>query len=780
MTFIRNPLYSGTAPTLAKVTCKLITDPNVALAAYKNNELNISMVPAGTEEAIIADPTLSPQILRYSQLTTLGFLFNVTKTPFDNKLLRQAFSTAIDRNAFIDQTRGGIGHPATSWIPPGMPGYDPNLGSQYTFNATIARQLLAQAGYPNGVGLPELRYQYFNTPSNAVIALFLQNQLQTNLGINLTLQPMMNQQEYNSFVNNKQFDSCWWGWGVDYPDPENMLPNIFGTNGGANRSGYSNTQFDQLAASASHEMDNTTRLALWAQAQATMVDDAPMVFIYNRATFALKKPWVEGLLTTGMDYSGIPGEMFFSNIHVSTSSIVSISPSSIAAGSPSFTITVNGIGFLPGYTIRWCDANGPVDLVTTFVSASQLTATIPVDLVSTARTADIYLVQNNTQVSNLLPLFVTEANTQVSSSSSGTSNTPSGMVTVSTGGTGPSTPGSVTASAIGTGTTAVAQFASNPGGLPTFESAGSYFDVHASHDSNITDLTVVVGSLNGGNVAYWWNGTQWVAASNQTYDPALSTITIHVTSSTLPSLSDLEGCIFGIAKPTLGVLNLPVDPVAITTMIGGCASFTDPDSADTHTGIWNWGDGTTSAATIIETNGNGTAEGNYNYTEAGVYEVILIVTGSRGASVQSMFQYVVIYDPSAGFVTGGGWIDSPAGAYVTKPTTEGKANFGFVSRYQKGANVPEGNTEFQFKAGDLNFKSTSYQWLVVAGTKAQFKGEGTINGEGIFKFMLTAEDNSPDTFRIKIWTENTSGTETVIYDNGSQQVLGGGSIVIHK
>src|SRR5436853_5047343 len=81
--------------------------------------------------------------------------------------------------------------------------------------------------------------------------------------------------------------------------------------------------------------------------------------------------------------------------------------------------------------------------------------------------------------------------------------------------------------------------------------------------------------------------------------------------------------------------------------------------------------------------------------------------------------YVVIYDPSAGFVVGGGWIYSPAGALITDPHAAGKANFGFVSRYKKGASVPDGNTEFQFKAGDLNFKSASYQWLVVSGARAQ-------------------------------------------------------------
>ena len=72
--------------------------------------------------------------------------------------------------------------------------------------------------------------------------------------------------------------------------------------------------------------------------------------------------------------------------------------------------------------------------------------------------------------------------------------------------------------------------------------------------------------------------------------------------------------------------------------------------------------------------------------------------------------------------------------------------------------------------------TASYEWLVVAGNKAQFKGEGTINGQGTFKFMIFTDDDSPDTFRIKIW--ETGGG--LAYDNGSQQPLGGGSIVIHK
>jgi hypothetical protein len=135
----------------------------------------------------------------------------------------------------------------------------------------------------------------------------------------------------------------------------------------------------------------------------------------------------------------------------------------------------------------------------------------------------------------------------------------------------------------------------------------------------------------------------------------------------------------------------------------------------------------------------------------------------------AQYQYLVVYDPAGGFVTGGGWIGSAQGYChldAVCGAAEGKASFGFVSKYKKGATVPEGNTQFQFQAGNLNFHSASYQWLVVnrTGTNAQFKGYGTINGAGDYGFMIWAGDGSPDTFRIKIWVADDE--TNVVYDNG--------------
>jgi hypothetical protein len=193
--------------------------------------------------------------------------------------------------------------------------------------------------------------------------------------------------------------------------------------------------------------------------------------------------------------------------------------------------------------------------------------------------------------------------------------------------------------------------------------------------------------------------------------------------------------------------------------------------------------------------------GSYTYPAPGVYTVRVTVKDNSGAtgsrtSQTELFAYVVVYDASGGFVTGGGWINSPVGACQLTSAcggAVGKANFGFVAKYKKGQSAPDGNTEFQFQAGNINFSSTTYDWLVVAGAKAQYKGVGTINGSGNYGFMLTATDNaskgSSDTFRMKIWIKNANGTDgAVVYDNqmGTPDdgtpttVLGGGSIQIHQ
>jgi hypothetical protein len=243
--------------------------------------------------------------------------------------------------------------------------------------------------------------------------------------------------------------------------------------------------------------------------------------------------------------------------------------------------------------------------------------------------------------------------------------------------------------------------------------------------------------------------------------------------------------VVNVTSPSYGAL------YAKPAIVNMTATFSDAGTSDTHTCSFNWDDTTSSPGTVSETNGSGTCTGTHTYNSAGVYTVKVTVTDDDGASTTVEWM-VVVYDPSAGFVTGGGWIDVAPGSYPAQPGLFGRANFGFSSQYKKGATVPTGETEFQFQVGNFNFHSSKYDYLVVSGFKAQFKGTGEVNGGPGYSFRLTAYDGAlmnpkgPDKFRIKVM----DSTGAVVFDNrmgtpddvdvADPQVISGGSIVIHK
>ncbi len=203
----------------------------------------------------------------------------------------------------------------------------------------------------------------------------------------------------------------------------------------------------------------------------------------------------------------------------------------------------------------------------------------------------------------------------------------------------------------------------------------------------------------------------------------------------------------------------------------------------------DWSDNSSQVYPVINT----LVEATHRYSAPGVYVVnVSYAVPCEGTKILQ-YKYVVVYDPNGGFVTGGGWITSLPGAYYANKNLTGKANFGFVAKYKKGSNEVEGNTEFQFSAGNFSFKSASHNAmsLVVAGAKAIYKGNGIINKLPGYSFMVSVIDgdlrpnSEPDKFRIKIW--NTL-TEQIVYDNqlgaddniDATTAIKGGSIVIHS
>lgn len=313
ITLVPNENYYGTKPTLKKITLLMGTDAAANYAAYLNGEREVTAVPAANIPVVLADPALKEQVVRGPRLATFALQFNNQRAPFDNPKVRQALSKGVDRQTYIEKIRRGVGKPATSWIPPGMPGHQPDLGKEFAFDPSKAKKELADAGFPDGKGLPPIAMQFANTGANQQIAEFVQAQFKDNMGIDLKLEPM-DPPELSKLVSGNRHHLAFAGWGADYPDPDNWLPELFGTGAGNNHSQYSNPKFDALVKQAAAEPDEKKRLDMWAQAQKMMVEDAPVIFLFHDERFILVKPYVKGLKITGIDTNALTGNWYLEEI----------------------------------------------------------------------------------------------------------------------------------------------------------------------------------------------------------------------------------------------------------------------------------------------------------------------------------------------------------------------------------------------------------------------------------------------------------------------------------
>jgi len=241
--------------------------------------------------------------------------------------------------------------------------------------------------------------------------------------------------------------------------------------------------------------------------------------------------------------------------------------------------------------------------------------------------------------------------------------------------------------------------------------------------------------------------------------------------------------------PEVGAIAGATDPVAVGMPLIVGAPFTDVGAMDSHTATVDWGDGTISPATVAERDGSGSFTASHAYAAAGIYRVIAAVADDDGGVGRSVLEAAVVFDPAAGSARGAGWFESPPGAHAHDESAIGRATFGFLARYRKDATEPVAHPGFRLKTERLAFESSSYEWLVITGAKAQLRGSGRVDGSGNYAFQVTAVDgqasgaSDPDRLRIRIWD---SGTGLLIYDNqpgtpeGADPLtgLGGGSITV--
>jgi peptide/nickel transport system substrate-binding protein len=267
-------------PHLDRVVFRMVPDPTVRLTMVRTGEVDITTdVDAKDVPALQGDANLKVSEMRPAARWT-ALQWQVDKPPFNNKALRQAIASAIDRNELKEVLLRGFGEPARGPVVPGLWWFDPSLKG-FAHDLELARKKLAEAGYPNG-----FRHKFVveNTPQWIRQAELLQGQLQ-KINVTLELEPVNTADAYALIVQRK---SNWTHtrW-TQRADPAGLLSILFHSKGFANSTGYSNPRVDELLDRAAAIYEPERRKPLYYEAERLIVDDVPYVFLNYTAEFAV-------------------------------------------------------------------------------------------------------------------------------------------------------------------------------------------------------------------------------------------------------------------------------------------------------------------------------------------------------------------------------------------------------------------------------------------------------------------------------------------------------------
>jgi oligopeptide transport system substrate-binding protein len=232
-------------------------------------------------------------------LGTYFYLLNTNRPPLDDVRVRRALSLAVDRESLTRNVLYGSNDPAYAITPPGTLGYQPP--QLFSHNPEQARQLLAEAGFPNGAGWPALELIYNTSESHRKIAVAVQQMWKDVLNIEVTL---ANQEwkVYLDSVSEMNFDIARRGWIGDYVDPNNFL-DMYITGGGNNNTGFADPVYDEMILRrAPQAATEEERFAIFHEAEARLMEQMPIIPIYTYASKHLVHPSVRGLPSNLMDF----------------------------------------------------------------------------------------------------------------------------------------------------------------------------------------------------------------------------------------------------------------------------------------------------------------------------------------------------------------------------------------------------------------------------------------------------------------------------------------------
>lgn len=273
----KNPHYwDSSFVKLNKITILPYDKTETAYQAFLKGDIDwITSIP----QPRVDEARRHPDYFVEQYMGTYFYRFNCTREPFtgeSGKLVRRALSLAVNREHITKHITKAGQTPAT-WFCPAVGTYQHVDGLQY--DPELARKTLAEAGYPGGTGFPDVELMFNTDESHKQVAEAISQQWKKELGIHISL-ANKEWQMYLKDMTDLQYNIMRSGWIGDYNDP-NTFFDMFVTDGGNNRTGWSNARYDELLKQSQNEQDPDKRNALFQQMERILVEDElPIMPIY--------------------------------------------------------------------------------------------------------------------------------------------------------------------------------------------------------------------------------------------------------------------------------------------------------------------------------------------------------------------------------------------------------------------------------------------------------------------------------------------------------------------
>lgn len=295
-----NPDYRLGRPKLDRIEFTYNSDNQALLDQYRDGKLDIdAAVTAELVPQILSD-TIASELKQYDAAQTYALAFNNSVAPFTDRIVRTAFSQAVDREGFIRDVLLGHAEPTTRWIPPGVPGNQTGKPGVPASDAAAAVKTLVDNGYGKDgkvdcAKLGEIKFTYPGSPVNTARVQYIADNLTSVLGCEIKVDPV-DPTEFTrltrSVKTNPQLSLQ--RWVQDYPHPQNWLSTYWTCGSLALNFGYCNVFLDELLKRADSTTDPGAAIRLYQQAEDLLIRDVPGAFLYNPENLHLIKPYVIG------------------------------------------------------------------------------------------------------------------------------------------------------------------------------------------------------------------------------------------------------------------------------------------------------------------------------------------------------------------------------------------------------------------------------------------------------------------------------------------------------